>query len=59
MLHMEFYLEQHFYLGERLQRYVAVDSASTQDGFGNLESANIDLMVSTSVLFMHSATPFC
>ena len=34
--------------------YVAADNALARNHFGNLESANIDLTVSTSILFMHS-----
>ena len=37
---------------------MAVERASAQKRFGSLESANIDLTVSTRVRFSHSAIPF-
>ena len=43
---------------ERLRRYVAVDSASDQNPFCNSKSANIDLMISISVLLMRSELHF-
>ena len=47
------------FVGLRFRRYTAVDSGSAHNLGESLVSVNIHSTVSTSVLFIRSATPFC